>query len=301
MNEASDVWNVVIQAARETPLDGGERSSLADHADRWAQVLWHLQPYQLQVPGAPHPAGLIVHGALQLPSDPIHGDVQRLCEALTELRALLGSAQVRVSDDYGLLSWTGHAYELDPDAEQLEPLELPPSGAWVDARLARHLTATQTDWSPGERRIRGELEERESSADDVIGWIFLAENWKREIGNDDEVAERLLRAEEVVEDFIDWQALLEAWGELLPLSEAAFAALRRAEDAADSGQDRVSLVRQWLTWGRPDDALEAMVRAEAAATSPLFWDQLARAWLEIFEDRRAASRCTERARKLLLA
>jgi hypothetical protein len=300
MNEASDVWNVVIQAARETPLDGGERSSLADHADRWAQVLWHLQPYQLHVPSSPHPEGLILHGDLQLPTDPIHEDVGRLCEALTELRSLLGSAHLRISDDYGLLGWTGERYDLDPDCDQAEPWQRPPSGAWVDVRLARHL-APPAAWSPGEQRIRDELEGRESTADDVIGWIFLAENWKREIGDDDEVAARLRRAEEVVEDFIDWQALLEAWGDLLPGSDAAFAALRRAEAAAESGQDRVALVRQWLAWGRHDEAREAMARAEAAATSPLFWDQLGRAWLEIFEDRASARRCGEQARELLLA
>ncbi len=133
-------WTVYYYLQRqERPLSGPEREILADHTARWCDRSWECEPYHLALAPESRPDGLLGCGAVKLPQDPDHDDVNVLLAALGELRGAVDGARLWVADDHEMVAWSQEdgGYVLDEPGAGEEVPEFEAVDDFVSARAHR--------------------------------------------------------------------------------------------------------------------------------------------------------------------
>jgi len=288
-------WWVTVHVARKRALSKKEREALAQHVEAWAGKAWEIMPYTLKVPPKKDPSGLVAYGSQQLPLDPDGGDAETLVMALTELRGLLPGADLRVEDDQGLVGWDDErgCFDLLPDAEQPELDEFEPGGHWLDAWDG---VPTGADDPFGD--VPDDIRREIKKAKGIVDWMFVAQEVRDELDDDDLVVASLLRIAALARDAFDWASVAEAWNEHMPGDDRVREVLRRGEALAESGLEWSQLVEQWRSAGDGDGAVACLQRGEQSVQESDDWSRLAGAWFRYLRRHNDARRCLAEAERL---
>lgn len=97
--------------SRNTPLEPAELELLARHVGRWKSK---LKAYHLNVPPAPGRTGVVAFGDVKTSYS--MAQIERMLEAVTELRGTVPGTTAAVSDDLEMIRWDGTRYTLGPGA-----------------------------------------------------------------------------------------------------------------------------------------------------------------------------------------